>query len=144
MLYGGHPTRVLIVDRPGPARRALASVLTAIHDITVVGAEGDGASARRAVRVLEPDVVVVDDRLLDDCHLADDDRMRLIVVGIDDAPAYAERAAGAHALAWLPKECAGERLADAVHAARRSLSRTPPPDRPPVEPPPAPAPAVAP
>ena len=125
--YGGNPTRVLIGDRPGPARSALASLLAGLPDVAVVGAAG-GETLTRAVNELHPDVVVVDDRVLDCFDRASERRVRLIVVGADDAPGYAERAARAHAVAWLPKECAGERLADAVYTARRSLSRPTPPD----------------
>jgi DNA-binding NarL/FixJ family response regulator len=124
--YAGEPTRVLIADRPGPARRALASVLAGLHDVTVVGAEG-GETLPRALRELRPDVVVIDDRVLDSWDSAVDEHVRLVIVGADDDPGYAGRAARLNAVAWLPKECAGERLADAVHTARRSLSRLTPP-----------------
>lgn len=132
--HAGELTRVLIADRPGPARSALASLLAGLPGITVVGAEG-GETLTRGLYELRPDVVVIDDRLLSSWDQAAGENVGLVVVGADDDPGYAERAALAHAVTWLPKECAGERLADAVYTARRSLSRRTGPS--PAEPAPA-------
>jgi DNA-binding NarL/FixJ family response regulator len=76
--------RVLVADRPGPARSALARMLSAIDGVTVIGAEGSGRDLGGTLRTLRPDVVVIGDRLLGEWPEQRDAGVRLIVAG-DDA-----------------------------------------------------------
>ena|SRR5690242_3956128 len=124
---GPHELRVLIADRPGPARSALCNTLSALDDVAVVGAEGSAREIGSAMRALHPDVVVVDDRLLGDWREPYDLGVRLVVVGVDDDPAFAARAAQRRAVAWLPKECAGDDLVGVLDGIRGSLTRRMPP-----------------
>ena len=97
------PTRVLLADEPGFSRTALARVLAGTPGVEVI--EVDGRNLRDAVRRLEPDVLVIDDRLLRHSRRVPEVAgVRSIVVGVDDDPAYAARAADVGAAAWLPKE----------------------------------------
>jgi DNA-binding NarL/FixJ family response regulator len=120
---GPHELRILIADRPGPARSALSSTLSALDDIAVVGAEGSGREIGSAMRALHPDVVVIDDRLLGEWREPYDLGVQLVVVGVDDDPAFAARASQRRAVAWLPKECAGDQLVDVLDGIRASLTR---------------------
>ena len=57
-----HPPRwrVLLVDDQPLFRRALASLINAQFDLTVVGEAEDGQDAVEKVRALRPDIVVMD------------------------------------------------------------------------------------
>ena len=100
-------TRVLLVDRSGLSRAALATLLAGIPGVALVGEVGEPDRVDAVFRETSPDVVVVDDRLL---HGAGDPRTRMIVVGADDDPGYAARAECFGAIAWIPKERADSLL----------------------------------
>jgi DNA-binding NarL/FixJ family response regulator len=59
------PVRVLLVEDSDVYRESLVYLLRTRGDVEVVAAVADGASAVRACRELEPDVVVLDYRLPD-------------------------------------------------------------------------------
>jgi DNA-binding NarL/FixJ family response regulator len=112
-------TRVLLADEPGFSRTALARVLTETPGIDVV--EVDRRGLRDALGRFSPDVLVIDDRLLRNRRrLPGAVGMRSIVVGVDDDPAYALRAADVGAAAWLPKERA-DLLIRAIFDGRRAV-----------------------
>jgi DNA-binding NarL/FixJ family response regulator len=100
-------TRVLLVDRSGMSRAALATLLSEIPGVALIGELGEPELIDAVVRETGPDVVVVDDRLL---HGAGDHLARMIVVGADDDPGYAARAERYGAIAWIPKERADSLL----------------------------------
>ena len=103
-----HPrTRVLLVDRAGLSRTALATLLSGISGVALVGELGESDDVEAVVRLMSPDVVVVDDRLLPD---AGDHGTRMIVVGADDDPGFAARAERYGAVAWIPKDRADSLL----------------------------------
>jgi DNA-binding NarL/FixJ family response regulator len=124
---GPHELRILIADRPGPARSALCNTLSALDDVAVVGAEGSAREIGATIRALHPDVLVVDDRLLGDWREPYDPGVQVVVVGVDDDPAFAARAAQRRAIAWVPKECAGDQLVRVLDGLRVSLTRRMPP-----------------
>jgi DNA-binding NarL/FixJ family response regulator len=101
------PTRVLLVDRAGLSRAALATLLSGIPGVVLVGEVGEPDDVDAVVRQTSPDLVIVDDRLLPD---AGDHAARMIVVGADDDPGYAARAERYGAIAWIPKERADSLL----------------------------------
>jgi DNA-binding NarL/FixJ family response regulator len=72
------PIRVLLVEDNEVYRESLVFLLRRREELDVVGAVADGASATRACRELEPDVVVLDYRLpdLDGSEVASDLRAR--------------------------------------------------------------------
>jgi DNA-binding NarL/FixJ family response regulator len=111
--------RVLLADEAGFSRTALARVLADTPGVELVDVMAGGPELRDALERLRPDVVVIDDRLLrDGRRLPLVAGVRAIVVGVDDDPAYAARAAGQGAVAWLPKERADlliEALLEAGH-----------------------------
>jgi DNA-binding NarL/FixJ family response regulator len=59
------PIRVLLVEDSEVYRDSLVFLLGTRSDVEVIAAVGDGASALRAAREREPDVVVLDYRLPD-------------------------------------------------------------------------------
>lgn len=114
-------TRVLLADEPGFSRTALARVLSETPGIDVV--EVDRRGLRDELRRFRPDVLVIDDRLLRNRHrLPAAAGVRAIVVGVDDDPAYAMRAADVGAAAWLPKERA-DLLIQAIFDGRRAVAK---------------------
>ena len=69
----------------------------------VTAGEEDELAA--VVAELRPDVLVIDDTLLRDGNpLPADDGLRVLVVGVDDNPAFAARAERLGAAAWIAKE----------------------------------------
>lgn len=96
-------TRVLLVDRPGFARSAIGRLISTIPGVLLVG-ESDAEELRKLLAATRPDLLVVDDRLFATVRASGGaDAFRLIVVGIDDDPGYAARAARAGAEAWVDK-----------------------------------------
>lgn len=98
--------KVLIADLPGPGRSALVGVIAGLPGVVVVGEAGDAESLDALVRETRPDLLIVDDRLLE---VAPDAGAPLIAVGADDDPGFAARALRLGALGWIPKD-----LADAL------------------------------
>jgi CheY-like chemotaxis protein len=97
-------TRVLLVDRAGFARSTVAGLLSSISGVALVG-ESDGDELGEVLATTRPDLLVVDDRLLETVRSTGGaDALRLIVVGADDDPGYAARAARAGAEAWVEKD----------------------------------------
>ncbi len=98
-------TRVLLADRPGSARTAVAELLMATPDVILVATVDDANMVEAAMLETHPDLVIVDDRLLrDERWNGRHRRVRLIVMGVDDNPGYPARAARIGAEAWVPKE----------------------------------------
>src|SRR5215217_6504182 len=103
-------TRVLLADQPGFSRTALARMLADTPGVTLAGKVSEVEGIAAAVEELEPDVLVVDDRLVRDGHAPASGGVRLIVVGVDDDPGFAARAQRIGAEAWVPKERADSLL----------------------------------
>src|SRR5215207_1750731 len=94
-------TRVMLADRPGIGRSALATLVTETSGLALVANVSEVADIARVARETHPDVVVVDDRLLRDAGWsARNVDARLIVVGVDDDPGYVARARRIGAEAW--------------------------------------------
>lgn len=55
-----HRTRVIIADRHPIVLQGISSVLATQHDFTIVASCGSGASCIEAIRLLVPDVVLLD------------------------------------------------------------------------------------
>ena len=108
-------TRVVIADRPGIGRSALATLVTETSGLSLVAKVSDIEEIEPAVEEFQPNVVVIDDRLLrGDRWNARDIDARVIVVGVDDDPAYVARARRLGAEAWVPKDRADELLAGLI------------------------------
>jgi DNA-binding NarL/FixJ family response regulator len=108
--------RVLLADHEGVARHALAALLQSLPGIVLVGIVTSLPEVADAMRHHAPDVVIVDDRLLRSAShvLAGTgplrDPVRVIVMGVDDDPAYAARAERLGAEAWIAKDRADDVL----------------------------------
>jgi DNA-binding NarL/FixJ family response regulator len=115
--------RVLLADREGVARHALAGLLRSLPGIALVGIVTSMEDVSVALRRERPHVVVVDDRLLGSTsHVLagtgpTGDPVRVIVVGVDDDPAYAARAQRLGAEAWIAKDRADDELPKLLEAA---------------------------
>lgn len=104
------PTRVVLLDRPGFGRRALAVLLEALPGVELVAEAGEADELGAALRT-QPDVVIVDDRLLEQaCAGQGGVPFPLIVMGVDDDPGFADRAQRAGAMAWIAKDQADAEL----------------------------------
>lgn len=57
---------MLLADREGSARRALAGALTSINGVELAGEVGERTELDDALRITHSDVLVIDDRLLHD------------------------------------------------------------------------------
>lgn len=112
--------RVLFADVPGAGRRAIATLLRSLPGIALVAEAGTLEELAGERRRTAPDVIIVDDRLLDASGLGPRDAdLPLLVVGLDDDPSFARRAQRLGATGWIAKEHAGELLAEALDDARR-------------------------
>jgi DNA-binding NarL/FixJ family response regulator len=108
--------RVLLADREGAARHALAALLQSLPGIALVGIATSMQDVADSLRHQRPEVVIVDDRLLrDGAHVLagtgpTPDPVRVIVIGVDDDPAFAQRARRLGAEAWIAKDRADDEL----------------------------------
>jgi DNA-binding NarL/FixJ family response regulator len=94
----------------------LAELVRALAGAVLVAEAGDGDELRAALRAARPDLLIVDDRLLDGAALADAPA-RTIVVGMDDHPGFADRALRRGAAAWIAKDEAAARLPELLARA---------------------------
>ncbi|HEY6891687.1 MAG TPA: response regulator [Solirubrobacter sp.] len=110
------PMRVLLADREGAARYALAALLQSLPGIMLVGMATSMVDVAESLRRHRPEVLIVDDRLLrDGAHVLAGTGptpapVRVIVVGVDDDPAFARRAKRLGAEAWVAKDRADDEL----------------------------------
>jgi CheY-like chemotaxis protein len=110
------PVRVLLADRAGLAQRALAELLRGLDGVVLAEVAADREALAAALRRSHADVLVIDDRLLGNGgHVLDGLGLlmaepRVLVLGVDIDPAFAERARRLGAEAWVPKDEADERL----------------------------------
>jgi DNA-binding NarL/FixJ family response regulator len=100
---GRRDTRVLLADLPGPGRAALATLIADVSGVALVGEAGDSESLDVLTRETLPDLVIVDDRLLE---AAPEPPPRTIAVGADDDPGFAARAERLGAIGWVRKDLA--------------------------------------
>ncbi|MGD8397338.1 MAG: LytTR family DNA-binding domain-containing protein [Anaerolineae bacterium] len=118
--------RVLIVDDEAPARDRLRRLLSSMEQIEIVGEAEDGARAVEAIGRLAPDLVLLDVQMpgLDGFGVVEalEDPPAVIFVTAYDE--YAIRAFEVHALDYLLKPFARERLEEAIHRAREALAES--------------------
>jgi hypothetical protein len=118
------PTRVLLADKPGFARTALAALLAETPGLELELEPRDGTGIGQALAEHRPDVLVIDDRLIDGGLPELAPGVRVIVVGVGDDPGYAVRAERLGAAAWVPKDRA-DLLVQAVLGEPLPLRRSP-------------------
>ena len=118
--------RVLIVDDHPIVRQGLKRMIETESDLTVCGEAESESQARRAIRELNPDIVIVDLSLEDgdglelvrDVH-AHHPEVPMLVLSMHDETIYAERLLAEGASGYIMKQAAADQL---LRAMRRVLS----------------------
>jgi two-component system response regulator NreC len=122
---GPTPTvRIVIADDHTVVRRGLRQVLDAEDGFEVVAEASDLGSARRYVRGHHPDVLVLDLNLPEGLSLGAIPEIRhecpgtqIVVLTMQDEPAYARQALSQGALGYVLKEAAESELVEAIRRA---------------------------
>jgi two-component system, NarL family, response regulator NreC len=116
--------RVVIADDHAVVRRGLRQLLAAEEGFEVVAEAADLAGARRYVRGHHPDVLVLDLNLPEGLSLAAIPELRaecpetqIVVLTMQNEPAYARKALAAGALGYVLKEAAESELVEALRRA---------------------------
>lgn len=115
--------RIVIADDHPVVRRGLRQLLEDEQGFKVVAEAGDADSARRYVLGHKPDVLLLDLNMpggssLDAIPeiLSESPGLAIVVLTMQDEPAYARTALGAGALGYVLKEAADAELVQAVRA----------------------------
>lgn len=123
------PVRVVLADDHAAMRRSLKRLLDAEDGVTVVAEAVDLETAARCVHGHLPDVLILDLHLPTGWALGLVGKLRgsvpetqVVVLTMENSPAFVERALDAGALGYVLKEYADRDLAPAVRAARRGES----------------------
>jgi two-component system, NarL family, response regulator NreC len=118
------PIRVIIADDHSIVRRGLRELLDAEGDFEVVAEAGDIESTKRYLRGHKPDVLILDLNMPDGSSLeaipsmrTDCPQTRIVVLTMQNEPAYARRALSAGALGYVLKDAADAELVEAVRRA---------------------------
>jgi two-component system, NarL family, response regulator NreC len=116
--------RVVIADDHSVVRRGLRQLLDAEEGFEVVAEASDLEGARRYVRGHRPDVLILDLNLPEGLSLgaipdirADSPETQIVVLTMQNEPAYARQALSAGALGYVLKEAAESELVEAVRRA---------------------------
>ena len=116
--------RIVIADDHAVVRRGLRQVLDSEADLEVVAEAATLDDARRYVRGHHPDILVLDLNLPEGLSLGAIPELReefpdtrIVVLTMQNEPAYARQALSAGALAYVLKEAAEEELVEAVRRA---------------------------
>jgi two-component system response regulator NreC len=118
------PIRIVIADDHAVVRSGLRLLLEAESDFEVVAEAGDVDSARRYVRGHHPAVLVLDLNMpggssLDAIPLIRTEALdtQIVVLTMQEEPAFARQALGAGAAGYVLKEAADSELVEAVRRA---------------------------
>ena len=117
----GNKTRILIVDDHPIVRQGLAELVNHEDDLEVCGQAEDSHEALRAIRELNPNLVVVDIslketsglELIKDIHSQQPDLL-VLALSMHDETLYAERALRAGAMGYIMKQEATENVIAAI------------------------------
>lgn len=118
--------RVLIVDDHPIVRQGLKRMIEAEPDMEVCGEAATEAQARRAIRELTPDIVIVDLALQEgdglelvrDVHAHHPD-VPMLVLSMHDETIYAERLLSEGASGYIMKQAAADQLLNALRTVLR-------------------------
>jgi two-component system response regulator NreC len=120
----GAAVRIVLADDHVVVRSGLRMLLEDEADLEVVAEAGDVESARRYVRAHHPDVLVLDLNMPGPPSLdaipevrAECPETQIVVLTMQNDPAYARRALQGGALAYVLKEAADDELVEAVRRA---------------------------
>jgi two-component system response regulator NreC len=119
-------TKLVIADDHAVVRSGLRMLLDAEPDLEVVAEAGDVPSTLRYLRAHRPDVLVLDLHMPGEPSLKSIPALleaspdtRIVVLTMQDDPAYAREALRAGALGYVLKEAADAELVQAVRLAAR-------------------------
>jgi len=122
----GAPITVILADDHEIVRDGIRMIIEAEEDMEVVAETGDADTARRRVSGLKPAVLVLDLNMPGGSGLdaittlsASTPESAVVVLTMQDDPAFARRALQNGALAFVLKEAADDELLEAVRAAAR-------------------------
>ena len=114
-------TKIVIADDHRVVRSGLRMVLEREEDFEVVAEAGDAGEARRYVRAHRPDVLILDLNMPGEPSLPaiplirdESPGTRVVVLTMQEDPAFAREALQAGASAYVLKEAADEELVEAV------------------------------
>ena len=117
-------TKIVIADDHRVVRSGLRMLLDREEDFEVVAEAGDVADAHRYVRAHRPDVLILDLNMPGDPSLPaipgfleESPGTRVVVLTMQEDPAFAREALQAGASGYVLKEAADEELVHAVQAA---------------------------
>lgn len=118
------PIRIVIADDHAIVRRGLRQLLEDEDGFTVVAEAEDVASARRHLRGHHPHVLVLDLNMPGESSIEAIPSLRtefpdtqIVVLTMQNEPAYARSALGAGVLGYVLKESADAELVEAIRAA---------------------------
>jgi len=121
---GGAPIRIVLADDHAVVRRGLQLLLDSESGFEVVASIGDVEATIRTTGGYKPDVLVLDLNMpggssLDAIPeiLAASPKTAIVVLTMQDEPAFARQALGAGAMAYVLKEAADDELVTAVRRA---------------------------
>jgi two-component system response regulator NreC len=116
-------TRIVVADDHAVVRAGLRLLLDAEEDLTVVAVAGDVDDALRLTRAHRADVLVLDLNMPGRPTLPEIPALAeltaVVVLTMQNDPAFARQALGAGARAYVLKEAADSELVEAVRAAAR-------------------------
>jgi two-component system, NarL family, response regulator NreC len=125
-LAGGQRVRVVLGDDHALMRRALRLLLDREQDVEMVAEASDLGSLVRHIDLHRPDVLVLDLGMTEGSSSEAVRRLRerlpamqIVIVTMQENPAFAERAASAGAIGFVLKEHADEELPEAIRLAAR-------------------------
>jgi two-component system response regulator NreC len=117
-------TRIVLADDHAVVRSGLRFVLEAEDGLEVIAEAGTVEETLRKVRAIRPDVLVLDLNMGTESSLdripqllADAPRTAIVVLTMQNEPAFARQALQAGAAAYVLKEAADDELVEAVRAA---------------------------
>jgi len=120
----GKPISIVIADDHQVVRSGLKMLLDAEEDLEVVAEAGDVAAATRTVLGYKPDVLVLDLNMPDGSSLpaipkmlSDSPETNIVVLTMQEDPAFAREALQAGARGYVLKEAADNELVEAVRMA---------------------------
>jgi two-component system response regulator NreC len=121
---GVRPIRIVIADDHPVVRRGMRQLLESEEGLEIVAEAEDIAGARRYARGHRPDVLVLDINMPDGSSLEAIPAIReevpdvaIVIMTMQNEPAYARQALSAGALGYVLKEAAEEELVEAVRRA---------------------------
>ncbi len=121
--------RIVLADDHAVVRSGLRLLLESESDFEVVAEAGDIESAQRYVRGHRPAVLVLDLNMPGGSSLEaipgireNNPETQIVVLTMQQEPAFARHALGAGALGYVLKEAADDELVEAVHRAARGES----------------------